>query len=345
MTHRFPIKEIALQAGLSTATVDRALNARAHVSSQTRRRIADALAELEAQESQLDARGRRLFVDVVIEAPERFTRMIRAVTAHVLPTLGPAVLRPRYSMRDVMDEAETLAILDRIARRGSRGVLVKLRDSGPIRDALAGLGARGIPVVAIFTDIAAPARLAFAGPENARAGDTAAWLVARMLHGTGAVLVSQCQPSFLGEEARRRAFLNGLARLRPELSCVEAVGGTMTGLSIEEAVTQAARAEPAIRAVYSIGGCNVAVLDALEREGIRPDLYIAHDLDEENRRLLAQNWIDIVLHHDIAEDLRAAFLHLLAYHRLVPPLPELAPSEAQILTPANLPPANRPAGA
>ncbi|MGB4111442.1 MAG: LacI family DNA-binding transcriptional regulator, partial [Yoonia sp.] len=35
MTHRFPIKEIAAQAGLSTATVDRVINMRPNVSAQT----------------------------------------------------------------------------------------------------------------------------------------------------------------------------------------------------------------------------------------------------------------------------------------------------------------------
>ena len=63
MTHRFPIKEIALQSGLSTATIDRALNGRAHVSPQTQERVKAAISELEAQEQQLSARGRRLFVD------------------------------------------------------------------------------------------------------------------------------------------------------------------------------------------------------------------------------------------------------------------------------------------
>ena len=50
MTHRFPIKEIAAQAGISTATVDRAINNRPHVSPQTQSRVKRALQELENQE-------------------------------------------------------------------------------------------------------------------------------------------------------------------------------------------------------------------------------------------------------------------------------------------------------
>ena len=105
MTHRFPIKEIALQSGLSTATVDRVLNARAHVSAQTKARVAAALSELEGQEAQLSARGRRMFVDVVVEAPKRFSSEVRAALEAELPGLGPAVLRPRFAFGEEMSES------------------------------------------------------------------------------------------------------------------------------------------------------------------------------------------------------------------------------------------------
>ena len=61
MTHRFPIKNIARRAGLGIATVNRALNNREHVRSQTRLRVAVAIEELTAQEARIAARSRRLF--------------------------------------------------------------------------------------------------------------------------------------------------------------------------------------------------------------------------------------------------------------------------------------------
>mmetsp|Transcript_4798 Transcript_4798/g.7622 ORF Transcript_4798/g.7622 Transcript_4798/m.7622 type:complete len:109 (+) Transcript_4798:50-376(+) len=77
MTHRFPIKEIARQSGLGTATIDRVLNNRTNVSAQTKQRVASAIKELIAQEAQLAARGRRMFFDFVIEAPARFSREVK----------------------------------------------------------------------------------------------------------------------------------------------------------------------------------------------------------------------------------------------------------------------------
>ena len=73
MVHQFALKEVALQSGLSLATVDRALHGRANVSAQTARRVQAAMCELAQQEGQLAARGRRMFVDIVVEAPRRFS--------------------------------------------------------------------------------------------------------------------------------------------------------------------------------------------------------------------------------------------------------------------------------
>ncbi|MEM9575357.1 MAG: LacI family DNA-binding transcriptional regulator, partial [Pseudomonadota bacterium] len=99
MTHRFPIKEIARQAGLGSATVDRAINNRAHVSPQTKARVAAAIAELEGQEAQLAARGRRMFIDFVIEAPSRFGREVKIAAEQVLPHIDAAVCRPRFQIQ------------------------------------------------------------------------------------------------------------------------------------------------------------------------------------------------------------------------------------------------------
>lgn len=339
MTHRFPVKEIALQAGLSTATVDRVLNDRPHVSPQTRRRVADALRELEGQEAQLAARGRRLFVDVVVEAPERFSREVRAAAESVLPGLGGgAVLRPRFTLRETMTGAETAQVLARIAKRGSHGVCLKSRDLPAMRHAIAGLAERGIPVVTLFTDISGARRLAYAGLDNLKAGRTAAWLLARMLPGDGGtVLTTESRHDFLGEAARRRGFAGALAKTRPDLRLVDASGGAGLNIATAQAVDRAAAAHPDIRAVYSMGGANVAILDALARRGILPELYIGHDLDADNLRLLETGRLNLILHHDLAEDLRAAFLQVLAYHRLMPALPPPLPSEPRIITPANIP--------
>lgn len=337
MTHRFPVKEIALQSGLSTATVDRVLNDRPNVSPQTRRRVQDAIRELIAQEGQLSARGRRLFFDIVVEAPNRFSREIRKATEAILPDLHPAAIRPRFAFAETRSEAELKSLFNRIGKRGSQGVCLKARNTDAVRDAITALRQKNIPVVTIFTDCPGSERIAYAGLDNSSAGRTAAYLMHKLLGARpGVVLITLSQHAFQGEEVRFRGFRAELQRLRPGLAILDASGGGGLNPETGAEVSQQLKNTPEISGVYSMGGGNLAVLGALDQAGAVPNVYVAHDLDEDNLELLQDGRLTFVLHHDLKADMRAAFRHLLAFHGLGT-APSYSSSDIQIITPANLP--------
>ena len=83
MVNKFLHKKIAQQAGFSLATVDRALHRRANVSTQTIQRVKLALEELVEQEDQLAVRSQRIFVDIVIEAPKRFSNEVPSAVQYI----------------------------------------------------------------------------------------------------------------------------------------------------------------------------------------------------------------------------------------------------------------------
>lgn len=343
MTHRFPIKEIARQAGLGTATVDRVLNGRAHVSPQSRLRVAAAVEELQAQETQLAARGRRLFFDFVVEAPARFSREIRAAVDAVVPGIGGAVCRPRFLMQEIMEEQAVVAALRRIAKRGSHGVCLKARDTGAIRACVAALAEAGIPVVTFATDITTKARLDYVGLDNAGAGRTAAGLIAHILRDRpGDVLATRSHERFSGEEAREIAFRAKLADYAPHLRVVSVQGGSGVGGPTSRALDQVIGTFGSLRAVYSMGGGNRSILDTLSSHGLRPEVYVAHDLDAENRALIHAGQLDFILHHDLMQDMRNVFHAFLAFHRLQGDRAEVRVSTVQIVTPDNVPAGRAP---
>jgi LacI family transcriptional regulator len=225
MAHRFLIKEIALQAGVGMATVDRVLNGREHVREHTRQRVQQAIKDLEKQQFQLASSGRKLVVDVIVEAPRRFSDEIRDALEAELPALLPAVFRPRFLMQDTMTTAEVVEALRAIGRRGSHGVFLKARDVPATSDAIAELQRRGIPVVTIFTDIPDSARIAYAGLDNRVAGATAAYLIGQWLGArTGNVLVTMSDDRFRGEEQRELSFCDELRKRHPKLTLIDASG-------------------------------------------------------------------------------------------------------------------------
>jgi len=332
------MKEIALQAGLGLATVDRVLNGREHVREHTRQRVQHAIKELEKQQFQLATSGRKLVVDVVVEAPRRFSDEIREALMSELPGLQPAVFRPRFLMQDTMTTAEVVEVLAAIGRRGSHGVFLKARDVSQIADAVADLQQRGIPVVTMFTDVPQSSRLAYAGLDNRMAGATAAYLIGQWLHRhEGDVLVTMSNERFRGEEDREVSFREALQRRYPKLNLVDASGGHGLDAQTEEHVRRAVGRRKKIVAVYSMGGGNIAILRALESIGQKPECFIGHDLDRDNVHLLRAGKLSAVLHHDLRQDMRTACHHLMHFHKLLPASAVGASSSVVVVTPANIP--------
>ncbi|HEX3984938.1 MAG TPA: LacI family DNA-binding transcriptional regulator [Acidisoma sp.] len=153
MSRIFLVKEIADQAGLSVATVDRVLHQRPGVRALTRVRVTEAIAALEAQSRQRALTGRKFTIDLVMEAPQRFSHEVRAALESELPTLQPAVFRARFHLWDTTSPETVVAALQGLARRGSDGVILKAPDVPEIVAAVDRLVAQGIPVVTFATDL------------------------------------------------------------------------------------------------------------------------------------------------------------------------------------------------
>jgi LacI family transcriptional regulator len=331
------MKEIALQAGLGLATVDRVLNGREHVREHTRQRVQHAIKELEKQQFQLATSGRKLVVDVVVEAPSRFSDELREALESELPGLHPAVFRPRFLLQDTMTTAEVVDALQGIGRRGSHGVFLKARDVPEVADAVAGLQQRGIPVVTIFTDIPQSARMAYAGLDNRMAGATAAYLIGQWLaRREGDVLITMSDERFRGEEEREISFRDELQRRYPKLTLVDASGGHGLDAQTEERVKRAVGSKRKIAAVYSMGGGNSAILRALKSIGQTPRCFIGHDLDRDNVELLRDGKLSAVLHHDLRQDMRTACHHIMHFHKLLPASAVGPSSSVMVVTPVNV---------
>ncbi|MCH8465699.1 MAG: substrate-binding domain-containing protein [Roseinatronobacter sp.] len=337
MTHRFPIKEIARQAGLGTATVDRVLNNRPHVSPQSRKRVETALRELMVQEAQLAAQGRRVFLDVLAEAPKRFSREIQRAAESALLSFPAATIRVRFQFHEIMSEADTLNALERIAKRGSNGICLKARDTPAVRAMIEAVTQANIPVFTLVTDLPGSARKGYFGLDNAKAGRIAAYLIAQSLpDGAATILTSRSQDSFRGETDRFTAFRNQITAQKPHVQFMDASGGAgmtaATGRSLDRMLAQG---RP-VSAVYSIGGGNTAILRKLAEFRQKPIVYVAHDLDRENRYLLANGTINYILHHDLSQDMRKLF-QMACDLSSNPTGPECAQSsDIQIITPYNL---------
>lgn len=336
--HAHRVRDIADQAGLSQATVDRVLNERPGVRESTAAQVRRAIAELDRQRDQVQLGGRTFRLDLVMQAPVRFTSAVRNALEAELPGLRPAVLRCRFHLREEGSPTELAQVLDAIAHRGSAGVLLKAPDDPAVLDAVERLHELHIPVVTVVTDLPLSRRIGYVGIDNRAAGATAAYLVSRMSdEATTSVLVTLSSSSFRGEEEREIGFRSTMRALAPARTIREVSETDGLDASMLAAVTRALADDPTIGAVYSIGGGNTAIVEAFRRAGRIPAPFIAHDLDGDNTTLLRRQHLTAVLHHDLRADLRQACQLILQAHRALPGRPQSTPSQIQVITPFNQP--------
>ena len=148
------------------------------------------------------------------------------------------------------------------------------------------------------------------------------------------VLITLSRNVFRGESEREVGFRSGLRGSGREI--VEVSEGDGIDASTQGLVLAALSRHPGIGAVYSPGGGNTATVAAFERLGRDCAVFIAHDLDADNRRLLREGRLSVVLHNDLRADARLAMRVILAQHNALPEEP-VRPAPIQVITPHNLP--------
>ncbi len=338
MPHRYPVREIARQAGVSEATVDRVLHQRPGVREGTVLQVEQAIADLDRQRTQLRLSGRRFLIDVVMETPRQFSGLVRDALEQELPGLRPAVMRARFYLRETWRTAELIAQLDTIARQGSHAVVLKAPDTPEIAAAIGRLTAARIPVITLVTDVPMSTRIAYVGMDNRAAGATAAYLMCQWLRRVDVdVLVLTSSSMSRGEEEREMSFRSVMRSHDPNRRIVEVTDSDGLDETCAALTARVLDANADVGAVYSIGGGNRGIVSAFRTANRTCEVFIGHDLGDANRTLLLSGHLTAVLHHDLRADMRQVAQLVMRYHGALPGDQRPVASGIHVITPYNLP--------
>ena len=249
------------------------------------------------------------------------------------------MVRSRFEFREKGDPSEIASVLDTIARRGSRGVILKAPEAPEVNAAVLRLAEAGIPVVTLVTDLPFSKRVAYVGMDNRAAGGAAAYLINQWLgERDNRVLVALSRTVFRGEEEREVGFRSAIRERWPHRALTEITDSDGLDSSVYRLTLDVLDRHPDVEAVYSIGGGNRAILAAFDARERPCRVFIAHDLDEENRDLLQAGRLAAVLYHDLRRDMHRACQMIMQAHGALDGPITTAPTPTQIITPFNIPP-------
>lgn len=306
------LADVALAAGVSTATVDRVLNGRAGVRARTREVVTEAARRLGyvGDEATPQPNGRVLTFDIIL--PAGTNSYIEDLRQQFLAQGAAASgVNLRIHQVEGFNPAPLAALLESIGQC-SDGVALIGPDHPAVREAIRNLVADGVPVVTLASDIPHVPRAGFVGIDNRSAGRLAGWLAGRLLgKGRHRVALFAGSLSYRGHEEREAGFRHILAEEFPDLEII-ALAEVLD--DVERAYRAAATlldANPGIGAIYNIGAGNRGIARALEERGLAGQVVmIAHELTPHTKTLLLSGTMDAAIDQNARVEVREVITQL-----------------------------------
>lgn len=314
---RRTLLDVAIRAGVSAATVDRVLNDRGGVSAEMTLRVLATAREIGLGRLLPSPHLPLLRLDILLIRPDtEYFRRLSDAFADVAATLGHAVVL----QQSFLDESVPEAFVKRIRSTASHGVIMHLGcDNADVYRAIDEASAAGKPVITVTADLPGSSCLAHVGIDNTRAGRAAALVVARMVHGPGALLVLRHSAPYRGQTERVAGFVAGIAERRPDLRIAAFLDVQDHPATARRLVTAALAQHRDIVGVYCAGDGRQAVGDALVAVGLSGRaVFVAHELTAASVAMLRQGVLTLVIDQNPemqAKQAVSVMLHQLGYLR------------------------------
>ncbi|MCY4461869.1 MAG: LacI family DNA-binding transcriptional regulator [Albidovulum sp.] len=308
------IADIAREAGVGTATVDRVLNDRDGVSAAMERRVRLAMENVIARKPK-HVRDRppprRLHFEVLLPKDNEAGTSFFARSSQEIGQANQVAVT--CSFVEKMNPAALADQLGCIRARGASGIAFIALDHPAVSDAVARILADGIPVVCISSGLDGSLNVPVVGMDNRAAGRAAGFLMGQIIRRPGRVAVLWGGELYRSHELREIGFRGVLRAEFPELGVLDLVSGGDDSDGNYRQVDQMLRDCSDIVGIYSVGAGNQGVVDAVKEHGRSQDLIVfGHNLTTTTRRYLMDGSMRAVIHQDLKRTAQLTILGLLA---------------------------------
>jgi LacI family transcriptional regulator len=292
--------ELAAEAGVSIATVDRVLNGREAVRGDTRALVlaaAERIGHPAARRLAPDpADLRDLRFGVVLHKQGQDFYKAFAEELHRAVALVPGV-RGRLVLESSPSQAPGEMAATLRAMAGRCDVLAATAVNHPeVTAAVEELSAKGLPTFSLLSDFAQGARAGYFGLNNLKVGRTAGWIMHQTIKKPGVMAVFVGGHRFHGHELRETGFRGYLRECAPHLTILDTLVNLETRQLTYEASLNLLARHPDLRGIYVSGGGMEGAIAAL-REARPKDMpaMVVSAFTPESRAGLAEGLVTMVV--------------------------------------------------
>ncbi|MDP9891575.1 LacI family transcriptional regulator [Variovorax boronicumulans] len=310
-TGRATLSDVAREADVSLATVDRVLNKRTGVHARSIAQVQQAVERLNYRPDPAAARLAR-------PHPHRVSFLLPSGNNTFIEMLREQITGSSGWMEDHRVSAQTHQVdvfePQRLARRilALRGqcdtAVVMALDHPLVQAAIDKLVTQGIAVITLVSDVPKSQRQHFVGIDNVAAGRTAGTLVGRFSgNAKGEVGVIVGSLSLRDHAERSLGFSQVMAAEYPGLRVLPPVEGKDDPKLARQLSARLLAAHPKLVGLYSVGAGNPGISATLKASGRAGKIvFVGHELTPAARADLLDGTMAAVINQDAGHEIRSA---------------------------------------
>jgi len=316
---RVTVHDVAAEAKVSLATVDRVLNGRPGVKASTIERVNDVVEKIgfirDWHAANMAKRRDYKIRFLIPQGDNAFMQLLRREVE-----FASKVERQRRTFVEMksipaFDGLALTSELDAIDSDEFTGVVFVATDTPRVKEAIKRLVERGLIAITLVSDIPNSARAHFVGIDHAAAGRTAASLLGKFLRpNIGKVVIIAGSMLLRDHVDRQLGFKQVMSSEYDGLEVLPVYEGLDDNKVMQGLVENILEKYPDLIGIYNLGAARRGLISALKAQGKQGKVcVIAHDLTDDSIEALRDGTFDAVINQDPPHQIRSAIRLVRAY--------------------------------
>ncbi|MEZ3498570.1 LacI family DNA-binding transcriptional regulator [Pantoea sp. KPR_PJ] len=299
---KISMSDIAREAGVGVATVDRVLNGRAPVRAETRQKVLKTAEQLGYRAALLQAISSETTPNpvtartgfILLAKDHSFYASFAEQLTHA--ARQSLQVEPEFVWLDIDDTEGMVASLYALAERVDILGVVTL-DHPLIRHTIQKITATGVRVYALFSDLSPCGHSGYIGLDNQKAGRTAGWFAGRLLEKNAVIAILLGDHRFTCQESCEISFRSALRENRSGFIVLEPLKTHESQQGGYAATRQLLSQHENLAMIYAPCGGIEGVIQALKESGRNTIKLLCHGPIADGDLSLIEGRIEVMLRH------------------------------------------------